>query len=228
MFPIHGAQSQSTAPQLGQSQSTNNENRDNQVSGGASQEKNSEDSVSGIKLDLGDTGENGVHRETARFVAEQNIRIEIGQSFSFSRQTIESPVSENINVNPYDPNETTAQRLAQGAEEFLPGLVEENGGSEEAARKELQQTVQNAVEKGLEGARNQLDGGMTKEIEQIFDKIETALDRFLEVFGSEDNKSENNSSLSQLLGDQNQEATNSVQNSQQIPQSMIDLLDSNS
>ena len=195
---------------------------------GESREESSPRSGAGnaVRLDLGSSGENGVHQETARFIAERSIQIQISQSFSFQQQNLtESAVDSENNPETNSPAEQSARNIAGEAERFLPRFLEESGGSEEDARQEFQEIISSAVEEGLRQAQQELNGGLDSEIENLFQNMQTALDRFIEVFGevegsAQDSPLERNETpesaenqtqgLEQTIGNQNQQAAAST------------------
>jgi len=221
MLPIIGPTDNSNSPLTDlQSGETEEETSSSEESGETEESSSGNGAESAVKLDLGSSGEDGVHQETARFIAERSIQVQISQSFSFSQQNIaESTVDSESSQQPNLPEEQSARNIAGEAERFLPGFLEESEAPEENAREEFQQIISDAVEEGIRNAREELGGGLDSEIETLFQNIETALDRFIEIFGevedTDANTTDDSSETSGTGEDQTQEAEEAIENQNQ-------------
>ncbi len=134
----------------------------------AASEVQSDNNYTGVRLDISQNMEMGVHDKTAQMVIETNVRLSIESRFE------NIPVSDQPSStadNEYTPEET-AGRLLDFAERFMNGFLEETETDDlQEAMQEFVDEVAGAAEEGFEEARQELGGSLSASLETLFNQV---------------------------------------------------------
>lgn len=223
MLPIIGP-----TPDRGQSANIQQQKSDGQENPEETdQEGQTDRNTRGVKLDLGQSNQEGVHRKTAQMVLETKVKVSVKRSVSISTSSTSVNNPSNASATPAEdvnPDET-AKRIADFVESIFDEVKTDSSENEDDARQAFLDNAEQAIDKGFEEARKEVGNDPSDAIEKLFQEVRTALDEYLEVFGEGTGAAESNDSTSaeQAVAEQNANAQNSTSN---IPTNLTDgLLD---
>ena len=202
MIPIIGP-----TPNQGQSQSPSIQDNDSEE-GEESPDADSSSSQLGkdVKLDLGNSGDKGVHEKTAEMVLKKNVQIQVEQ-----RVSVSSSFSQNSSPNATQSEgvdaEQTARQIFTQTESLYAEFSAQSGKSQSETLDEFKQKVQEGIDAGFEDTRKKIGDNPSESIETLLTDVRTALEGFLKVFGNEGAEGTNTDESGQAeQSDQNQSA----------------------
>lgn len=134
----------------------------------ASSEMKSENQYAGVKLDINQNMEMGVHDKTAHMMIETNVRLSIKSRFEGipANESAEQPAKNKFNP------EDTAKRLVNFARRFMNGFLEKSDNSDSAeSLQEFTAEVADAAEEGFEEARQEFGDNFTDKLEKLFSQV---------------------------------------------------------
>ncbi|MFP4687789.1 MAG: DUF5610 domain-containing protein [bacterium] len=179
-----------TGAQVRNKETTTDNNYSQQQQLKFSQEQQDENGYAGVKLDLSNSVEMGVHEKTARMVIETNVRMSIESSFQ-GVEPSESSGEEGKNVGLGSNAEETARNLIDFAKKFLDGFMDDSqetkGEDGEKTLADFIEKIKGAADEGFESAREELAGEndeLQNEIAEIFEEVKNYFEEYLEIFGS--------------------------------------------
>ena len=151
----------------------------------ASYQEKSGSNYTGIKLDLSNSVEMGVHGKTAQMVLETNVRLSIESTFQGVDPEADGESGSTPGLNP----EATAKRMMDFAQKFMNGFLQgsEEGDGDNKSLADFIEEVKASIDEGFEKARGELageNGELAGGIEDIFDEVKNYLEEYLKIFAS--------------------------------------------
>ncbi|MGM0380552.1 MAG: DUF5610 domain-containing protein [bacterium] len=184
----------------------------------ASSELQSGNNYTGVKLDISQNMDMGVHDKTAQMVMETNVRLSIESRFE---DIPAQEQSESSGENKYTPQET-ANRLMDFAQRFMDGFLEQaDGENTEENMQKFVDEIASAAEEGFGEAQKELGGSLSGGLEKLFNQVHDMFMAELEKLNKPENsdeKDEENSAVANRMAAQNdsesaEEAAQAVQDS---------------
>lgn len=215
MIPIIGP-----TPNQGQSQSPTIQDSNSEDGEESSDtEQSSSELGKDVKLDLGNSGENGVHEKTAEMVLQKNVQIQIEQRFSvstsFSQNNSASASQDGEGVDA----EQTARQIFTQTESLYAEFSARSSNSQSETLDEFKQKVQEGIDAGFQQTRKEIGDNPSKAIDSLLKDVRTALDGFLEVFGNDESgETDTDQADTETQSNQNQSAADGRPN---IPPGLV-------
>ena len=134
----------------------------------ATSEVQSGNNYTGVRLDISQDMQMGVHDKTAQMVMETNVRLSIESRFE--GVPVEGEPVSGVD-NEYPPEET-AGRLLDFAQRFMNGFLQETDTEDQQeAMQEFVDEVAEAAEEGFEEAREELGGSLSSSLDNLFNQV---------------------------------------------------------